>query len=173
MKPSDLYDLSLIAARTLIVLIFLVAALRLLGKRQIGQMNVYDLVFIMALSNAVQNAMTKGSGDLAVGFVSAGVLLLAGRLLSALFVRAPRLEERLVGMPAVLINNGKVAVDQMRREHITEEQLLAALRQHGLHTPEQVKMAVLEVDGSISIVPNAGRSVASKDVNADTAPPPY
>jgi len=152
-KPSDIYDLTVIAGRTLVVMLFIVFAFRLLGKRQIGQMNVYDLVFIMALSNAVQNAMTKGSGDLAVGIVSAAVLLLAGRLFSALFVRAPKLEEHLIGSPTMLIHDGELVADHLRREHITEEQLMAALRQHGLNSVNQAELAVLEVDGTISIIP--------------------
>ena len=99
--------------------------------------------------------MTKGSGDLTVGLVSAGVLLLTGRALSLLFIRVPKLEERLVGTPTVLIHDGEIAEESLRREHVSEEQLLAALRQHGLNAPAQAKIAVLEIDGSISIIPRS------------------
>src|SRR5947209_12642794 len=97
-----------IACRTAIVLFGLTIGLRLLGKRQIGQMNVYDLVLVMALANAVQNAMTLGRGELSVGVVSAGVLLLVGRLLTSLFLRRPHLGERWVGTPTVIIDHGRL-----------------------------------------------------------------
>ncbi len=85
------WTLSIYAARTAIVLIWMVLGLRLLGKRQIGQLNIYDVALVMALANAVQNAMTGGQGKLVVGIVCAGTLMLLGRLLTAIFIRAPRL----------------------------------------------------------------------------------
>src|SRR5437870_9282541 len=88
-----------IAARTAIVLFGLVVGLRVLGKRHCGQMNLCDLVLITCLANSVQNAMTAGKGHLSVGFVSAGTLLLLGRLLTELFVRRPALEKRIIGTP--------------------------------------------------------------------------
>ncbi len=154
MPPPDTPGLLNIAARTTVVLVWLVLGLRLLGKRQVGQMNLYDLVLVMALANAVQNAMTSGKGDLSVGLVSAGVLLLGGRVLTAVFVRAPRLEEAVLGTPVVVINYGQLLLDNMRREHITEDQVRTALRQHGFAEPAEVKVAVLEVDGTLSVVPS-------------------
>jgi uncharacterized membrane protein YcaP (DUF421 family) len=150
--------LSTLAARTAIVLLYLVAGLRVLGKRQIGQMNIYDLVLVMALANSVQNAMTAGRGELSIGVVSAGTLLLIGRWLTGVFVRHPRLQERLIGSPTVIINDGELVRDHMRREHLTEEQVLTALRQHGLCEPKDAKMAVLEVDGTLSVVPKGATS---------------
>jgi uncharacterized membrane protein YcaP (DUF421 family) len=153
MTPAFLWFLSTIGARTGIVLVFLVMGLRLLGKRQIGQMNIYDLAMLMALANSVQNAMTGGKGDLSVGIVSAGTLLLVGWGLSLAVVRVPRLEQRLVGDPTLLVNNGHIIWERMRREGVTEATLMSAVRQHGLTEVHQVLMAVLEVDGEISVVP--------------------
>jgi uncharacterized membrane protein YcaP (DUF421 family) len=142
-----------ISIRSGLVLLFLIAGLRWMGKRQIGQMNVYDLVLVMALANAVQNAMTAGKGDLSVGLVSAGTLLVIGRALTTLFVRRPDVEERLVGTPTLIINDGHLVREHMQREHITEEQVMTALREHELTDPSEAKLAVLEVDGSLSVVP--------------------
>lgn len=153
MAPAPPHLLIAVAARTAIVLLFLIAGLRLLGKRQIGQMNLFDLVLIMALANGVQNAMTMGRGELSVGIVSAGMLLLAGRLLTWLFLRRPHLEERLVGTPTVIIDHGRLLRDHMRREHLTEDEVMAALREHGLCDPRDARMVVLEVDGTLSVVP--------------------
>jgi uncharacterized membrane protein YcaP (DUF421 family) len=145
--------LSTLAARTAIVLLYVSSGLRILGKRQLGQINIFDLVLVMALANAVQNAMTAGRGELSIGIVSAGTLLLVGRWLSYYFVRHPRMHDRVIGSPTVIINEGELVRDHMRREHLTEEQVLTALRQHGLSEPGDAKMAVLEVDGTLSVVP--------------------
>jgi len=79
MSAAYFYFISLLFARTAIVFAACVIGLRLLGKRQIGQFNIYDLAMIMALANAVQNAMTSGTGNFTTGVVCAGVLLLLGR----------------------------------------------------------------------------------------------
>ena len=153
MPPNAPFFLSAIAFRTLIVLFVLVLGLRFLGKRQIGQMNIYDLALIMLLANSVQNAMTLGNGYLMTGLTSATVLLGAGWAISRLFNLSPELERRVVGNSTLLISDGKLLRDHLKSESVTEEQVMAMMRQHGLSRLDQVQMAVLEVDGSISIVP--------------------
>ncbi len=153
MSTAYLAFLAAIAARTVVVIVFLVIGLRLLGKRQIGQMNLFDLALIMLLANAVQNAMTNGNGNLTVGIVSSSALLIVGRALTALLLRKPTLEKHVIGSPSILVNDGEFVQDHMKREHITEEQLMAAMRAHSICELDEVAMAVLEVDGTISIVP--------------------
>lgn len=138
-----------------VVMLVLFAGFRLLGKREAAQMNIYDLAMIMAVSNAVQNAMTGGRGELPIGLLASTSLILIAWGLTKLFVRAPGLEKRFVGMPVILINDGVVLQDRLRKERVTQEELMLALRQHGLTAPTQVSLAVFEVDGSISIVPRA------------------
>ena len=150
---SYLYFLSLIAARTVVVFVAVAAGLRILGKRQIGQFTIYDLAMIMALANAVQNAMTSGAGDLSVGIVCAGMLLILGRATTALFVRWPKFEANACGTPRILVTDGQIVEHNMIHEHITHEQLDASLRLHGVASIDDVKMAVLEIDGTLSIVP--------------------
>ena len=157
MPPNALFFLSAIAFRTLIVLLILVIGLRLIGKRQIGQMNIYDLALIMLLANAVQNAMTQGSGYILTGLTSATVLLGTGWLLSKLFAISPELEKKIVGNSTLLVNDGKLMSDHLKSEGVTENQVLAMMRQHGLTDLSLVQMAVLEVDGSISIIPKQGQ----------------
>jgi uncharacterized membrane protein YcaP (DUF421 family) len=152
MTHAYLYFLSTLAGRTLVILVCLTVGFRLLGKRQLGQLNVYDLALIMALANAVQNAMTSGGGDLSVGFVCAGTLLLAGKAVTALFIHHPKLESALIGTPTTIIRDGEIVKSSLEREGISDEQLLEALRQHGCVDAKDVSLAVLEVDGSISIV---------------------
>ena len=153
MTPAYARFLLVIAVRSAVVLLFLIAGLRVMGKRQIGQMNIFDLVLVMALANAVQNAMTMGKGELSVGIVSAGILIVIGRILTAAFLRRPHLEERWVGTPTVIISDGQLHRDHMRREHITEDEVMAALRAHGVCDQLDARLVVLEVDGTLSVVP--------------------
>jgi uncharacterized membrane protein YcaP (DUF421 family) len=145
--------LSSVAVRTVIILFALVLGIRIFGKRDLGGMNLVDLLLVLLLGNAVQNALTYGSGELAVGIVSAGVLLVADRLMGTLFVRQPWLERTLLGGPTIVVHRGHLDRWAMRREGVTEDQVLAAVRAMGLEGLNQVRLAVLEQDGSISIVP--------------------
>ncbi len=147
------WQASILAAHTAIIVVALLVGLRLGGKRRLGQASLYDLALIMALANAVQNAMTQGRGELWVGFITAGALLALGKMCALLFVRVPALETHVVGTPTVILQHGELLRERMHLQHITEAQLLMALRQHGLHSPSQAELGVLEVDGSLSIVP--------------------
>ena len=154
MSKPYLIFLSIISARTAIVLLVVIIGLRFSGKRQISQMNVYDLVMIISLGNAVQNAMTIGSGHISVGLVSSGTLLAIGWLLCRLFVRSPRMEQAVCGIPTVLISGGEIIQANLSHEHVTEHELMIAIHQHDLERVDQVSLAVLEIDGAINIVPS-------------------
>lgn len=143
----------IIAGKTTIIYLFLVAGLRLLGKRELGQMNIYDLVLIIILANAVQNAMVGDDNSLVGGLVAAITLLILNRLFTLAMARSTRLEHFMVGGPLIILNHGELLTDRMRREGITREQVLAALREHGLEKIDEARMCVLEVDGTISVVP--------------------
>ena len=152
---SHVFDLLFvsIAVRSALVGIFLVVGLRVMGKRELGQMNVYDLAAILLLANAVQNAMTEGKGQLGVGVASAGTLLLLGAGMSYIFIRLPKLEQRVVGVPTILIQDGKLLPDHLRRENVTLDEVTLVLREHEIERIDQVKLAVLEPDGTMSVVP--------------------
>jgi len=153
MDHLTLYKLSIYAGKTAVVLVFIVVLYRLIGKRDIAQMNVYDLVTIMAVANAVQNAMTGGRGELLIGIATSATLILAAYFVMRVIVRLPFGEKYLLGQPVLILNNGQIITERIRREHISHDELIAALRAHGLHSPAQAAMAVLEVDGSISVIP--------------------
>lgn len=153
MADSGVFFLTTLAARTAIVLVVLVIGIRLFGKRELGGMNVYDLVLVMALANAVQNAMTRGSGLLTAGLVTSGTLLLLGWLVSRLVTSRPDLEKRLVGSPTILVQDGQLVEPNLRHEGVSLDEIMAAVREYGLADLAQVKLAVLERDGSLSVVP--------------------
>ncbi len=143
----------IIAAKTFVVYVFLIIGLRLLGKRELGQMNIFDLVLIIVLGNAVQNAMMNNDNSLFGGLISATTLLVVNRIFNIVLHRSRHVERAMVGEPMLILNDGLPLQDRMKREGITHDQLMTALREHGLTRLDQARMCVLEVDGSISVVP--------------------
>jgi uncharacterized membrane protein YcaP (DUF421 family) len=150
--PDPLSALA-IAGKVVVIYVFLVLGLRWLGKRELGQMTIYDLVLIIVLANSVQNAMVGNDNSLGGGIVAALTLLILNRLMTWLLVKFPSLERRVIGEPVLILRAGRLLPGPMRREGLTAEEVMAALREHGLGRPEEAQMAVLEVDGTISVVP--------------------
>jgi uncharacterized membrane protein YcaP (DUF421 family) len=150
-----------IAVRTIVVYVAVFAGLRLMGKRELGQMNVFDLVVILLIANAVQNAMVGPDASLQGGLLAAGVLLVINRALAEARLRGPW-GKLIEGMPTILVQDGRYLEPAMRKEEIEPEEVQEAMREHGIDSIESVKLAVLEVDGSISIVPADSRVLRSR-----------
>ncbi len=145
--------LAAVVIRTLAVYVALFLALRLGGKRELGQMTPFDLVVVLVISNAVQNAMVGPDTSLTGGLVAALTLLLANWGISRLGLRWAWLGRRIIGSPSLLINRGEFVESRLRREGLTRDEVMMALREHGISDVSQVETAVLEVDGTISVVP--------------------
>jgi len=137
--------------RALIVYGFLLVLLRLTGRRQIGQLAPFDLVLLLVLSNAVQNSMNGGDNSVVGGLVSAATLVGLNWMVSYATFRSKRLERAIEARPQVLIHNGHVYQDVMRRERLTQSELEAALRGAGCASVHDVHFAVLENNGEISV----------------------
>jgi uncharacterized membrane protein YcaP (DUF421 family) len=142
-----------IAGRTAVVYVAILVGLRMAGKRELGQMTVFDLLVLMLLANAVQNAMVGPDTSLVGGLFAAIILLVLNALLRRARAHWPRLGHVLEGTPTVLVFHGKVVEKNLRREGVDEELLKQALREHGVENVGGVDLAVLELDGSISVVP--------------------
>jgi uncharacterized membrane protein YcaP (DUF421 family) len=151
-----------IIARTLAIYLVILAGLRLSGKREIGQMTVFDLVVLLLIANAVQNAMVGPDTSLLGGILAALVLLGVNAAVARLRLTSPGLRRLVEGSPTLLVLHGEVVLEHMRREGIDQESLLAALREHGVSDINEVEMAVLEIDGSISVVPQGGITTTVK-----------
>lgn len=151
-----------IVIRTLVIYLVILIGLRLSGKREIGQMTVFDLVVLLLIANAVQNAMVGPDTSLVGGILAAVVLLLTNTAIARLRLRWPRLRHMVEGTPTLLVLHGKVISEHMRREGIDEESLMAALREHGVAEISGAEMVVLEIDGSISVVPVGGATTRVK-----------
>jgi uncharacterized membrane protein YcaP (DUF421 family) len=150
-----------ILARCAIVYTAVLLGLRLSGKREIGQMTPFDLVLILLIANAVQNAMIGNDNSLAGGLVAAGALIALNFSVGRAARKWMGFGRLLKGHASVLINRGVVVEEHLKREGIAQDELTAALREHGVGSLDDVRLAVLEVDGSISVLKNEDVSPAT------------
>lgn len=152
--------------RPLLVYVFLVVALRLAGKRQLAQVNTFDLVVLLMLSNTVQNAIIGADNSVSGGIIGATTLLVANYLTVRFLFQHPGLDRRLEGPPVLLIDGGKVRHEAMKGQLVTVSELVAACHHQGVESLDQVDRAILETSGSISIFPRhpTPDEVAADDV---------
>ena len=137
--------------RAVIVFVFLMVLLRITGRRQIGQLAPFDLVLLLVLSNALQNAMNGGDNSITGGIISAVTLVSINWLVGYVAFKNKRLAQVIEGKPEVLIHNGHVYRDVMARERLTQSELDAALRQAGCASVADVHFAMLENNGQITV----------------------
>jgi uncharacterized membrane protein YcaP (DUF421 family) len=141
-----------IALRTAVIYALVLIGIRLTGKREVGQMTPFDLTLLLLLSNSVQNAMTGPDTSLLGGLAAASVLLVLNYLLADLSGINRRFRRMIQGSPTLLVHNGVPIPSHMAREHVSEDELRRALREHGCDGCGDVALAVLEVDGAISVL---------------------
>ena len=139
-----------IVVRTGVIYLLVLIGVRLSGKREVGQMTPFDLTLLLLLSNSVQNAMTGPDTSLLGGAVAAATLLILNYLVADVSGGSRRLRRLIQGQPSLLVHDGQIIESHMAREHVSMDELHRALREHGISSCDQVALAVLEVDGSIS-----------------------
>ncbi len=153
---ADLWKLSApwwqFILRGLIVFFFVLVFLRLSGKRQVGQMTPIDLVLLLLISNAVQNAMNGGDNSITAGAILAATLILADVAMGVLARRSRKIEKFVEGSPILLVHNGKVVAGVLERSGMTQHDLMAGLRASGVGTVQAVHAAVLENNGRITVL---------------------
>ena len=145
-----------IVLRTAVVYVVVLGLLRIGGKRELGQMSPADLVVILIIANAVQNAMTGGDVSLIGGIVSAATLVGMNLVLGRFGRTIPILGGLVFEEPTLLLQDGHPISQNMEREHVDFEEIEMAAREHGIADLSEVAAAVLEIDGSISIIPKKG-----------------
>jgi uncharacterized membrane protein YcaP (DUF421 family) len=134
------------------VYFFIILAIRLFGKKELAQLSVYDLVFILLISNAVQNAMVGPDSTITGGLVAAGSLFAVNYILKQLQLRFPKFGKAIEGEAIMLVFEGKILPANMKNAEITEDELMEVIREHGVASVSEVDLAVLEVDGNISVL---------------------
>ena len=141
-----------LAARAVVVYLALLVALRAFGKREVGQFTIYDLVFVLLVANALQPAMTGPDTSLVGGIVLIAALVIANALVGRLDL-VPAIHRLFTPAPATIIRDGDYVAAAMKKEGVTQDEIDMAIREHGLTGAKDVKLAVLEADGTISVVP--------------------
>ena len=147
--------------RPIIVYAFLVVSLRLSGKRELVQLNPFDLVVLLTLSNTVQNAIIGEDNSVLGGIVGATSLLVTNYLVVRFLYDHRKLDQLVEGRADVLVEGGKLRTRNLKRELITEPQLEAAARKQGFESLSEVEQCVLEPGGTLTFV---GKKPASEDV---------
>lgn len=139
--------------RAAIVYVLLLVLLRVTGKRQVGQLAPFDLVLLLVLANAVQNAMNAGDNSLLAGIILAVALIGLNYVVAYATSESKAVEALIEGRPEILIHNGQLYENVMRRARLTHHEINAALREAGCDDVAQVHFAILENNGQISVTP--------------------
>ncbi len=157
-----LFDYWKIILSSVSVYVFIVAAIRLTGKKELAQLSVIDLVFILLISNAVQNAMVGTDSSLGGGMVAATSLFIVNYLFKRIMYNFPELNKLIQGEPLLLIYNGKLNTKNITGAKISIQEIMEVIREHGVAAVEQVDLAVLEVDGNISVMSHEFKQKTTK-----------
>jgi uncharacterized membrane protein YcaP (DUF421 family) len=139
--------------RGLLIYFFLILLLRATGKRQIGQMSPFDLVLLMVLSNAVQNSMVGGDNSVSAGLILAVTLVAANWIVGKITSSSKTMEKLIEGSPQVLFHNGRIYEKILSEDQITRQELIAAVHKAGYNDLDAIRTAILENDGTISVIP--------------------
>jgi uncharacterized membrane protein YcaP (DUF421 family) len=127
--------------------------MRISGKREIGNMSILELVVVLIISDAVQNSMVGENTTLWGGLVAASTLILLDYVLKRASLRSRRLRRAIEGEPRLLVRDGRLLTRALAEEKVEPDEVRAAIRAQGLARVEDVRLAVLETDGNISIIP--------------------
>ena len=148
--------------RPVIVYLFLVVFLRLFGKRELAQLNPFDLVVLLSLSNTVQNAMIGDDNSVSGGVVGAFSLLAINWVLAWVLFRSPKVTVALEGQPSTLIRDGVVDEAELKKQTLSHEDLISILNRNGFNDPADIHLCVLEPNGGFFV---KGKSPSSDDLD--------
>ena len=153
---TDMFALGLPVAekilRPIVVYFFLVVGLRLAGKRELAQLNPFDLVVLLTLSNTVQNAIIGDDNSVTGGIIGAATLLFVNFLVVRFLYRHQKLDRMVEGDATVLMENGKILERKLAKEVLTRQELVAAAHKQGFGSLDEVDRATLDPSGTICFV---------------------
>lgn len=141
-----------IVIRSVSVYLFMVIALRIFGKKELSQLNTADVILILLISNSVQNAMVGSNSSLLGGIIAAIALFLINFIFKRIMSKSSFIKDLVQDKPEILIHDGKIDFDALSRLGITDDELQEAIREHGIEHYKDVKLAMFEIDGNISII---------------------
>ncbi len=138
--------------RSSAVYFFMILAIRLFGKKELSQLNTADIILILLISNAVQNAMVGENTSLQGGMIAAVVLFILNFILKKIMFKSDKFRNFIQQKPEILIHNGKIDFKTLAKLEITSNELDEVIREHGVENFKDVKLAMMEIDGNISII---------------------
>ncbi len=144
----------IIAAKSIAIYFFIILAIRIFGKKELAQLSVIDLVFILLISNSVQNAMVGSDTSLQGGIAAALGLFICNYIFKFFIRKSDRLSKIIQGDKILLIHDGEIEQKGMDVAMMSFDELDRAVREHGVTSIDKVDLAILEVDGNISILSN-------------------
>lgn len=144
----------IIAAKSIAIYFFIILAIRIFGKKELAQLSVIDLVFILLISNSVQNAMVGSDTSLQGGIAAALGLFICNYIFKFFIRKSDRLSKIIQGDKILLIHDGEIEQKGMDAAMMSFDELDRAVREHGVTSIDKVDLAILEVDGNISILSN-------------------
>ncbi|HZU37261.1 MAG TPA: YetF domain-containing protein [Gemmataceae bacterium] len=150
-------SLLIVVGQTLAIYVFLVIILSRLGRSLMAGLTYSNYLVVALLGSAVETGLYHGSSALSAGLVSAGTLILANLITSALMNRWPRLRRLLAGAPVVLVHDGQLLPGRLRQVRLTEQEVRTAIRKRGYDKLSDVRLAVIEQNGEIGVVPRTRR----------------
>ncbi len=152
----------IIALKSIAVYVFIVAAIRVFGKKEFAQLSVVDVVFILLISNSVQTAMVGDDTSLSGGLVAALALFAMNYAFKWVTNNSKKISNAIDGEPILLIYDGVVKENGLKEASITIDQLKAVVREHGVEEIEEVNLAIFEVDGNISVLSDNYRNLTKR-----------
>ncbi len=138
--------------RSVSVYLFMVIALRIFGKKELSQLNTADVILILLISNSVQNAMVGSNSSLYGGMVAALALFIINFIFKRVMMNSKFIKDFVQDKPEILVHNGKIDFKTLARLGISSEELEEAMREHGVEFYKDVKLAMFEIDGNISVI---------------------
>lgn len=141
-----------IIIRSTAVYFFMIIALRIFGKKKLSQLNTADVILILLISNSVQNAMVGINSSLLGGLVAALVLFLINFILKKIRYNFKSFTDIIQDKPEILIHDGKIDFKALAKLEITSDELDEVIREHGIENFKEVKLAMMEIDGNISVI---------------------
>ncbi len=165
---KELIRLGAVVLNTVVIYLLLIIGISKIGGRLRSQIGFGELLIVALLGSSVETGLIAGDVSLAAGLVAMSTLLLTNWVLTKLLHRHPRLRGLIRGQPVVLFNRGEMFRRRMRSMGMDEDDLLEGIRMRGYEKFDQVKMIILEIDGSLSVIP---KPKTQKEQPGDTAQP--
>jgi len=141
-----------IILRSITVYLFMLLAIRIFGKKELSQLNTADIILILLISNSVQNAMVGSNSSLQGGLVAALALFILNFIFKKIMYHSKTINDWIENKPVILIHNGHLDFKALAQLEISSTELEEVIREHGVQHFSEVKLAMMEIDGNISVI---------------------